>query len=171
MLVLATTLCWTSVLAAPLAEPINHENNSLVRRSEGWWQVENRCSDTIYYTSVDEVGTVVGNGYVEPGTTTLGDYGSNKNGLSVKMCWTSGCSDPYQFETTVDDATGLVSYDLSAVDGNPFINVANGVYPSDGSGPTYWCVAGDESCAFRTTDSGPVGSALTSAVIIAQFCY
>lgn len=71
----------------------------------------------------------------------------------------------------MDTATGRVSYDLSAVDGNPFINVANGVYPSDASGPTYWCVEGSESCAFTTPTNGPVGSAALSAVVIAQFCY
>lgn len=181
MVALAATFCWSSVLAVPLhpwIPEIKYTNrvdridpNTLTRRGEGYWKVVNKCANTIYYTTVNQEA-VFGGGQIAPGSAVTGPYGASQDGISVKMCWTPNCSQPYQFETTADRRTspGRVSYDLSAVDGSPMLSVVNGVYTSDNSGPSFWCGVGDKSCAFDIPSHGPVGTAGISTVVTAQMC-
>lgn len=168
MLALAASLSWGSVFAAPIAEP-RIETNTLARRGLTSWQIQNKCSETIYYTSVNQQATIE-TGSIAAGTTKYGSYAENLDGLSVKLCRTQGCSNPYQFETTVDESMSQISYDLSAIDGNPFNDIPNGVYTSDNSGPKFWCEVGSAGCAFTSPESGPVGAGGITASVIAQFC-
>lgn len=167
-----SSIALAATLSSVLAVPIVKTNTIANRQAPGWWQVQNNCDFTIFYSSVNEQVTVVPDGYVEPGTTTSGAFAGDLDGLSVKLCSdAAGCANPYQFETTVDMETGQIFYDLSAVNGDPFIGGPRSIYPSDGSGPTFSCASGDDSaCAFTSPTVGPVGASSLSAVIIAQFC-
>lgn len=130
---LAATLLSSSVLAAPLTDTTAATNATLERRQEGWYQIENNCKYKIYYTKVDQTGTLIDNGCVEPHTTTYGSYTPDNDGVSLKLCRENHCAHPYQFELTVNEASQQIFYDLSAVDGDPFLSIPRGVYASDGS--------------------------------------
>lgn len=177
ILAIMSTLSSTSVLAAPVSEPLNNNttttnDTTIERRAIGGWVIQNNCNSNIYYTSVDQSKPpIVSTGVVAAHKSAAGPYGGNNNGVAIKMCWAAGCSDPYQFELTRHDASQQIFYDLSAINGDPFKGVHRGVYSSDGSGAALWCNAGSESCSYMfPKDDTHTKAARLSSNIVAQFC-
>lgn len=146
----------------------------LSKRIEGGYEITNNCNRRIWYDKIGE--TTYGNpnlivgGYVDPNTTTSGSYGPDGDGISIKLSWHNASSSPYQFETTVDKNQHKIWYDLSAINGDPFVDVENGVWPNDGSGPLVWCPVGSSSCAFQYPTDNKTHCASLSAVLVLSFC-
>jgi len=181
MLALAATLLPTTTVAAPVADALaeypsesNVHDGALERRGpSGYVEVWNKCSFNVYFQQVAQQGNVGTVTFLPANTKTGLYYQASMDGVSLKACkGTTTCSNPYQFEYTYDGDNGLVYYDLSAVNGDPFVAVNRRVYPSDGSGPTYHCNAGDTSndCQFTNPTNGPVGAASANAILTFQLC-
>lgn len=181
VVVMAAALLSTTSLAVPVAEAapgpvtrISLYNGTLSRREAGYAQIWNKCQGfTIYYSEVVENG-VRSTGMVGPSSRkTLYFPTMTKDGVSVKMCkGAPNCANPFQFEYTWDQAAARTYYDMSAVNGDPFVGYSRYVYPSDGSGATYSCPPGvdSSSCEFTAPTNGPVGNADDGTVIVCQIC-
>jgi len=139
--------------------------------AEGWYEIKNKCNDNIYFQRVGQRGEF-STGWIEPHTTLSGSYGKDGDGISVKLNWNDkDFSHPYQFETTVRKASWQIFYDLSAVDGDPLINVNRGIRMSDHSGPAAWCPAWHEGCAYNyPTDDSKTHAGSLNGVVIMDIC-
>ena len=134
--------------------------------------VVNDCSFPVYLYACDEsscgaeVTLAPGQEYSEPYTSTTND------GVSIKIGTTSGeVQKPIlQFEYT--NSNGLVYFDVSQVNGNPFS--ANGYFLSDSAGLHDTCSPPATSCpfvfytptdgtVFNTANSNSIGVTLCSA--------
>ena len=79
------------------------------------------------------------------------DFGASGQGVSLKVNKVGGSSDNIaQFEYTVSDAMALVFYDLSLINGNPFVDYFQRLTAS-GAGPDIDCKAGEKPCAAAYT--------------------
>lgn len=142
--------------AAPTSAP--HPAKLIPRQSLGSAIVINDCSLTTYLQVVsDTAGPVT---TLSPGDSFSGTYqtSASGNGVSIKI----GTSDPpsspiLQFEYVTEPSDGLVFYDLSFVNGNPFQNDGLELVPSDASCQTADCKPGDESCG-NATPNGDNGT-------------
>ncbi len=139
--------------------------------AEGWTEIQNRCSDTIYFQKVGQRGEF-STGWLDPHSTFRDGWGPDGDGISYKFNWNNwDFSHPYQFETTVHAETNQIFYDLSAVDGDPLINIDRGIWMSDGSGPLAWCPAWNEGCAYNyPTDDSKTHAGSRAGLVVVEFC-
>lgn len=161
----------TLVALVATCHSLTSANSLPSKRSEGYYEIKNNCNSRIWYNKVGQEGTIIEDGYVEKHTATYGSYGADGDGISVKLAWHKNSPTPYQFETTVKSDTHQVFYDLSAVNGDPFKDVENGVWTSDNSGPLVWCPAGSSDCAYQySKDDTKTHAASLGAVLTMQVC-
>lgn len=112
----------------------------------------NGCDFEIFYAPIS--GTAAGMVTLPPGQSYSSQYGNEGQGVSIKVSphddlWTGGAIT--QFEYTW--AAGVINFDISNIDGNPFADYGMILSPSvhdDPSHPTcvpVECPAGEAVCA------------------------
>lgn len=108
-------------------------------------------------------GGVIDSSSIEPGTAHEIDLGAQ---VSMKMDFDGSFSSPYQFEFNYGSNTGgLVYYDFSAVNGDPFVSYPRNITPWKSSCFTEACSAGDSTndCQYTTsTNYGAHACAVTT---------
>ena len=101
----------------------------------------NFAGQTIHYVFTGEYGRFLGRGIVEHGQTAHFPYG-HSHCIKIGHSPYQTSSNIYQFEFNADPSLGRVTYDLSALNGNPFVKHRRVVIPSDGSCPRELCAPG-----------------------------
>lgn len=155
-------------LAAPLPQPAGNAA-SLAKRNVGAATIHNNCNFDITVNPTMNGG--------DKGTQTIPagrtwsqqqmDFGGAGQGVSLKIKKVGGSiNNIAQFEYTVSEAMQLVFYDLSLINGNPFVDQLQRLSAS-GTGPSVDCKAGEQPCAAAytwpeqvATKAAPLGSNL-----------
>lgn len=123
--------------------------------AQGGFDVVNKCPGTVYYKLTNQQGDYASGTISQYGGFDNGfqGWGPANDGISVKMDYDGSFSSPLQYEVVQAD-TGMVWYDLSAENGDPFSGVAKTVFPTYGIPGTpapcqvIHCDAGSEDCEY-----------------------
>ena len=120
---------------------------AMKRQGLGTAIVHNNCAFDISLDRVTDVdgGAMVipaGQGWAEPYQTR-----ADGGGISIKLSGGDGPGGVVQFEYTIDDDMGMLFYDLSFVDGDPFRPYSQVLVPSDPTCVTAACAPGESPCA------------------------
>lgn len=139
-------------LAVPLPKSTS-DASSLVNRSVGAATIHNNCAFDITVNPSFNGGDkgfetiLAGNSWSQKQM----DFGGPGQGVSLKINKVGGSTDNVaQFEYTVDDAMALVFYDLSLINGNPFLDYVQ-YLTANGAGPDVDCKVGEKPCAAAYT--------------------
>ncbi|KAK2731813.1 hypothetical protein FQN57_003158 [Myotisia sp. PD_48] len=114
---------------------------------KGEAKIVNRCSEPIFIWSIaDEAGEKMVE--LQPSDSYKEEYRENPNGggVSIKISADKNQKEVSQFEYTVADKESKVYYDLSNIDGYPFVHGGINLIPSDDSCPKIECPAGVKKC-------------------------
>ncbi|MCJ1332757.1 hypothetical protein MMC10_009451 [Thelotrema lepadinum] len=173
----------TLAAPAPLAEPNQlalpagvTEQPAAAAATVGNAVVKNNCGFTVYLRSVDNtVGPLqtikAGGSYSEQFHTS-----GNGGGISLKMDKTgdptgSGSGNIEQFEYTLSGST--VYYDLSTINGNPFVAYHNAIVPSISTCHTITCNANENPCTasyYPGDPSNPTYACASSGNLVYNIC-
>ena len=147
--------------------------------------VVNSCNRSLWYASVDDKSPpaaelLPGSTFREtfrvyPGSPLPG--GIPPGGISIKVSedpsWESDDSPILQFEYTYDPATQEVWYDLSNVNGDPFLRDGFTLQPTSPDCTTITCAPGEETChdAFTyPTETGVVFRCNSNNSLVLTVC-
>ena len=127
--------------AAKLAAPVSR------RQGFGVATVHNNCAfdislDRVADTDPGPLDIPAGQGWGE-----VYQQRADGGGISIKLSGGDGPGGITQFEYTIDNDMGLVFYDLSLVNGDPFLPYSQVIVPSDPSCVTVSCAPGESPCA------------------------
>lgn len=112
----------------------------------------NNLGGTVHFELVNANG-VYDSGVIDPNNVRYIALGPQ---VSVKLDWDGSFTSPYQFEFNYDSGSNQIWYDLSAVNGDPFVNNYRTIVPYYGNCETIICAPGDSSndCQFTTSNNG-----------------